>query len=206
MTTNDFLAANFRDIHSYEDFFKSDRRDFLKRVGGGIVIFMAINEALLGQEQAPRPRVGGRGGLPSDFNAFLRIGEDGHVTCYTGKIEMGQGPITSLPQMLAEDLDVSMDDVSIIMGDTELCPFDQGTWGSMTTSFFGNVWRAAAAEARSVLLEMAAETLQVPVARLTVDQGVVVDSKDPSRRVTYGQLTKGKKIERRLTVKPRNGN
>ena len=56
MTTNDFLAANFRDIHSYEDFFKSDRRDFLKRVGGGIVIFMAINDALLGQQEAPRPR------------------------------------------------------------------------------------------------------------------------------------------------------
>ena len=98
MTTNDFLAANFRDIHSYEDFFKSDRRDFLKRVGGGIFIFMAVNDALLGQEEAPRPRGGGRGGLPSDFNAFLRIGEDGRVTCYTGKIEMGQGPITSLPQ------------------------------------------------------------------------------------------------------------
>ncbi len=69
MNTNDFLAANFRDIHSYEDFFTSNRRDFLKRVGGGIVIFMAINEALFGQEEAPRPR-GGRGGLPSDFNAY----------------------------------------------------------------------------------------------------------------------------------------
>ena len=66
MNTNDFLAANFRDIHSYEDFFKSDRRDFLKRVGGGIVIFMAINDALFGQEEAGRPR-GGRPGLAVGF-------------------------------------------------------------------------------------------------------------------------------------------
>jgi|CZKI01.1.fsa_nt_gi nicotinate dehydrogenase subunit B len=178
------------------------RREFLKRFGTGLMVWVVLRRSAGAEESEAahpatfRPRSAG------DFNAFLSIGEDGHVTCLTGKIEMGQGPITSLPQMLAEDLDVSIDDISIIMGDTELCPFDAGTWGSMTTSFFGNVWRAAAAEARSVLLEMAAETLQVPVARLTVDQGVVVDSKDPSRRVTYGQLTKGKKIERRLTVKP----
>ena len=153
MTTNDFLAANFRDIHSYEDFFKSDRRDFLKRVGGGIFIFMAVNEALLGQQEAPVPRGGrgGRGGLPSDFNAFLRIGEDGRVTCFTGKIEMGQGPITSLPQEVAEELDTPLDTVDIVMGDTDLCPWDMGTFGSMTTRMFGPALRAAAAEARGVL-------------------------------------------------------
>src|ERR1039457_3410587 len=115
MNTNDFLEANFRDIHSYEDLFSSNRRDFLKRVGGGIVIFVALNDLLFGQEEAGRPR-GGR--LPSDFNAFLRIGEDGRVTCFTGKIEMGQGPITSLPQMLAEELETPLDTVEIVMGDT----------------------------------------------------------------------------------------
>src|ERR1039457_7215748 len=117
MNTNDFLAANFRDIHSYDDLFASNRRDFLKRVGGGIVIFVALNDVLFGQEEAARPR-GGRPGLPSDFNAFLRIGEDGRVTCFTGKIEMGQGPITSLPQMLAEELETPLDTVEIVMGDT----------------------------------------------------------------------------------------
>jgi isoquinoline 1-oxidoreductase len=137
-----------------------------------------------------------------DFNAYLRIGEDGHVTGFTGKIEMGQGPITSLPQMLAEDLDVSIDDVSIVMGDTDLCPFDQGTWGSQTTSAFGTVWRAAAAEARGVLLELASEKLQVPVARLSVRNGVVTDASDSSKMVTYGELTRGRRIERRLEVKP----
>jgi isoquinoline 1-oxidoreductase len=201
MTTNDFLAANFRDIHSYEDFFKSDRRDFLKRVGGGIFIFMAVNEALLGQEEAPRPRGGGRGGLPSDFNAFLRIGEDGHVTCYTGKIEMGQGPITSLPQEVAEELDAPLDMVDIVMGDTDLCPWDQGTFGSMTTRMFGPALRAAAAEARGVLLELAADALKVPQRQLVAKDGVISDSQDAKNKISYGQLAKGQKIERHLSAR-----
>jgi isoquinoline 1-oxidoreductase len=201
MTTNDFLAANFRDIHSYEDFFKSDRRDFLKRVGGGIVIFMAINEALLGQEEAPRPR-GGRGGLPSDFNAFLRIGEDGRVTCYTGKIEMGQGIITSLPQMLAEELETPLDTVDIVLGDTELCPWDMGTFGSMSTRMFGPSLRAAAAEARGVLLELAADALKIPQSQLVAKDGVISDSQDPKNKISYGQLAKGQTIGRHLSSRP----
>jgi isoquinoline 1-oxidoreductase len=88
------------------------------------------------------------------------------------------------------------------MGDTELCPFDEGTWGSMTTRFYGPLLRAAAAEARGVLLELAAEALQVPMAQLTTQLGRVVDSKNRSRSITYGELTKGKGIERRLTVRP----
>ena len=178
------------------------RREFLDRLGKGLMVWVVLRQTA-GAEESEAAHPGTYRPKPEgDFNAFLSIGEDGHVTCFTGKIEMGQGPITSLPQMLAEDLDVSIDDVSIVMGDTELCPFDQGTWGSMTTRFFGTVWRAAATEARGVLLEMAAEKLQVPVTQLVVQQGVVVDSRDPSRKITYGQLTQGKRIERRLTVKP----
>ncbi len=180
------------------------RRDFLKNCASGLMVWVVLGPTLGAQEsEASYPiTIKVRPKDSADFNAFLRIGEDGHVTCFTGKIEMGQGPITSLPQMLAEELDVSLDDVEIIMGDTDLCPYDQGTWGSMTTRIFGPQWRAAGAAARGVLLELAAESLHVPVAQLTVHLGVVEDSKDPSRRVTYGQLTKGKKIERWLTVPP----
>jgi len=201
MKANDFLAANFRDIHSYEDLFSSNRRDFLKRIGGGIVIFIAINDALFGQEEASRPR-GGRPGLPSDFNAFLRIGEDGRVTCFTGKIEMGQGPITSLPQMLAEELETPLDTVDIVMGDTDLCPWDMGTFGSMTTRMFGPALWAAAAEARVVLLELAADQLKVPQAQLVAKDGVIFDSENKEHRVTYGQLAKGRTVERHLQSKP----
>ncbi|HEX7577439.1 MAG TPA: molybdopterin cofactor-binding domain-containing protein, partial [Verrucomicrobiae bacterium] len=162
---------------------------------------MAINDALFGQEEAPRPRGGGRGGLPSDFNAFLRIGEDGHVTCYTGKIEMGQGPITSLPQMVAEELDAPLNTVDIVMGDTDLCPPDMGTFGSMTTRMFGPALRAAAAEARGVLLELAVDQLKVPQAQLVAKDGVISDQQDPKNKISYGQLAKGQKIERHLQSK-----
>ena len=123
----------------------ASRRDFLKRLGGGVIVFVTLGDWALAQEaaqEAARP-VTVRPAVPTDFNAFLRIGEDGRVTCFTGKIEMGQGPITSLPQMLAEELEVPLDSVDIIMGDTDLCPFDMGTWGSMTTRFFGPALRAA---------------------------------------------------------------
>ena len=201
MNTNDYLAANFRDIHSYEDFFTQSRREFFKRTGGGILVFIALNDLLFGQEEAARPR-GGRPGLPSDFNAFLRIGEDGRVTCLTGKIEMGQGPITSLPQMLAEELETPLDTVDIIMGDTDLCPWDMGTFGSMTTRIFGPALLAAAAEAKVVLLELAADSLKVPQTQLVAKDGAVFDQQNPKSRMTYGQLAKGQKIERHLQAKP----
>jgi len=178
------------------------RRDFLKTLGTGLVVWIALGpKAWSGETDAPPPPRK----TPvdeNDFNAFLRIGEDGRVTCLTGKIEMGQGPITSLPQMLAEELDVPVDSVDIIMGDTELCPFDWGTWGSTSTRSFGVQLRAAAAEARGVLLQLAAEALHVPESRLAIRDGVVFDTADERRKITYGELTRGRKIERHLAVKP----
>ena len=112
--------------------FVLSRRQFLKAVGGGIVIFFST-EDLTAQERRPS---GGQA-LPADFNAFLRIGADGRVTCFTGKIEMGQGIVTSLAQMLADELDVSLDAIDMITGNTDLCPWDMGTFGSRTTRFFG---------------------------------------------------------------------
>ncbi len=200
MKTNDYLALNFKDIKDVSDLFPQTRRDFVKRLGGGIIIFVALADYLSAQEEV---RWGGsRPGLPSDFNAFLRIGEDGRVTGYTGKIEMGQGPITSLPQMLAEELDAPLDTVDIVMGDTDLCPWDMGTFGSMTTRIFGPALRAAGAEARAVLLELAAESLKVPPSQLVAKDGVIFDRKNKENKVTYGQLAKGQKIERHLKVKP----
>ena len=178
------------------------RREFLRRFSTGLLVWVVFRQAAGAEESEAAHPVTVRPKSTGDFNAFLHIDENGQVTCFTGKIEMGQGPITSLPQMLAEDLDVSMDDISMVMGDTDLCPFDQGTWGSQTTQAFGTVWRTAAAEARGALLEMASETLQVPVSQLSVQSGVIFDTKDPARRVTYGQLTKGKRIERQVAAKP----
>ena len=195
MRADPYLELDFRDNMVLNP---QTRRQFLKRLGGGIFIFVSLGDWDL--EAAERQR-GGRG-VPSDFNAFLRIGEDGRVTLFTGKIEMGQGPITSLPQMLAEELETPLNTVDIVMGDTERCPWDQGTHGSMTTRVFGPALQAAAAEAKAVLLELAAEALKVPQAQLVARDGAVSDRQDKARGMTYGQLAKGQKINRHVKVKP----
>jgi len=174
------------------------RRSFVQLMGGGIFIFFAPWKSL---ELLSAPAEQARS-LPKDYNAFLHIAEDGTITCYTGKIEMGQGIITSLAQEMAEELNVPFEKVKMVMGDTDLCPYDQGTWGSMSTRSFGPRMRAAAAEARGVLVGMASAQLGVPASQLEVRDGIIVDTKNPASKVTYGQLAKGKKIEKFLDDKP----
>ena len=174
------------------------RRSFIKLMGGGIFIFFqpwnALDLLSLPADQARS--------LTKDYNAFLQIAEDGTVRCYTGKIEMGQGPITSLPQMMADELNVPLEKIKMIMGDTDLCPYDAGTWGSQTIQTFGPAMRAAAAEARGVLVDLASAKLGVPPSQLEVKDGMVVDMKNPKNKVSYAQLAKGKKLEKVLDVKP----
>jgi nicotinate dehydrogenase subunit B len=203
MNLNTYSPQDSSELATPMDLSQQSRRDFLKRVAGGIVVIAVLHDTrMFAAEGDAAPKAAARPRLPTDFNAFVRIGEDGRVTCYTGKIEMGQGPITSLPQMVAEEMDVPLDSVDIIMGDTDLCPYDQGTWGSLTTRVFGPVLRAAAAEAKAVLLLLASENLKIPQAQLVAKDGVIFDKDHPDRRITYGQLTKGQKIERHLDVKP----
>ena len=174
------------------------RRDFFKLIGSGIIVCFMPRCASDGTPlAAPLER-----DLPKDYNAFLLIGEDGTVSCFTGKIEMGQGIITSLVQMMADELNVPMEKIKLVMGDTDLCPWDGGTWGSMTTRHFGPSMRAALAEGKGVLLELASEKLKVPVSQLTVNDGVITDTANPANSVTYAELAKGKKIERFLKEKP----
>lgn len=170
------------------------RRDFLRGLGGGIFVFFSIGHSVLDAQW--------RGKLPDDFNAFLQIGTDGRVTCFTGKIEMGQGIITSLAQMLADELQVSLDSVDMVMGDTDRCPWDRGTFGSLSTRVFGPQLRAAAAEARMVLIELAGERLEVPKDRLKAEDGAVFDTRNRRNRVTYADLAGGEPVARRLEGKP----
>ena len=172
-----------------------DRRDFVRLLGGGIIVlFTADLSDLAGQETRTR-------GYPADFNAYLRIAADGRVTVYTGKIEMGQGIVTSLAQMAADELAVSLDAIDMVMGDTALCPFDNGTYGSMSTRFFGPALRAAAAEAREVLIALASEHLKMPADALHAEDGAVFAAADPKVRVPYGRLANGQKIVRKLDGK-----
>lgn len=179
--------------------FEIDRRNFVKLLGGGLFIYFQLGEFLTscasGSEQ--------RRSLPKDYNAFIHIANDGKVTAMVGKIEMGQGIITSFPQMIADELDAPLESIHMIMGDTELTPYDAGTWGSLSTRALGPQLMAAVAEARMVLLELGAKELNTSVDKLAVENGVVYLKSDRNKKVTYEQLTKGQKIERFLDVKPK---
>jgi len=175
----------------------NSRRDFLKKLGGGVIVAFTVGKLSILDGWANNPEV-----AMLNFNAYLRVKEDGRVDCYTGKIEMGQGVGTSLAQAVAEELEVSIYTIDMVMGDTELCPYDDGTWGSMTTRFADPVLRAAAAEARIILIGLAAEQLKVAPALLEVKEGVVYVKNDPSRKISYAALTKGQKIIQTLKDKP----
>ena len=179
------------------DLFQLSRRQFLKALGGGIIIFFSSGD-LIAQEGRPP----GYRDLPSDLNAFLRIGADGRVACFTGKAELGQGIVTSLAQMLAEELDVPLQRVDMVMGDTDLCPYDMGTFGSRSIRYFGPPLREAAAEARAILIGLAADHLHLNESQLTVKDGVVIDKNNGKNQVAYDELVKGRTIERRLPKKP----
>jgi nicotinate dehydrogenase subunit B len=177
------------------------RRELLGWAGPGLFLLFGI-DPLSAQEPARLPT---RQGFPTDLNAYLKIGPDGRVTCFAGKVELGQGAMTVLAQILAEELDVAYAAVDMVLGDTDLCPYDMGTFGSMNVRYFGPALRGAGAEAKAILLQMAAEQLQAPAARLQVKAGVVTDPSTPGKSVTYGQLVQGKRIERHIegvAVKP----
>lgn len=176
-----------------------DRREFLKLMSGGIIISFSLENIYGWGEPAQRQRSRRE---PDDLNAYLIVGEDGTVTCLSGKIEMGQGVITSLPQMLAEELEVPLKSVNIVLGDTDLCPWDMGTFGSRSTKFYGPLLRAAAAKARGILIELAAEQLGLSKDKLTVSEGFVLEKENPENRVSYASLAKGKRLEHHLEKEP----
>ena len=175
------------------------RRDFLKISGNGVFIFFtpaAFGAIALPQEGSD---------YPTDFNAYLKIGEDGRVSLFCSKIEMGQGIITSMAQMLAEELDVSLGSIDMVMGDTMLCPWDSGTTGSRSTKYYGPPLRKAGAEARAILLQMASEHLNISSEHLLVQNGVVSDRMNGASKVTYAELVKGKRIDRHISGVPIKG-
>lgn len=165
------------------------RRRFFQLLGGGVVVFVCLGpEAGFSQEPAPL--------YPRDFNAYLVIGKNGRVTVFSGKIEMGQGVLTSQAQMVAEELGVTLQAIEMVLGDTDRCPPDMGTFGSLTTRMFGPALRAAAAQARVELVALAAKRFRVSQDKLSVKNGVISVQGQSNRRVSYGELSGGARIAR----------
>jgi nicotinate dehydrogenase subunit B len=171
------------------------RRDFLKTSGALVVSFsagaMADGAGLAqGQFDTRASHVD-----PKQLDSWIAIAADGQVTAYTGKCEFGQGISTAQMQLVAEELSIPIDRVTLIQCDTAVCP-DQGTTsGSQSTpsNFNEHNLAQAGATARDTLLRLASNTLGVPVEQLSAADGVVT-SADRSKRVTYGELVAGKKF------------
>ncbi len=172
------------------------RWDLLKRAGCLLVGFSAA-----GRISASEPAAAQISGAPGDqLDSWIAIDEQGRVTAYTGKCELGQGLYTAQTQLIAEELAVPIDRILLIQCDTALTP-DQGTTSgsqSHPANFNSSNLAQAAATAREELHRMAAARLQVPVEQLAVENGVIHVATDPSARAEYGQLIGGKKFTLQL--------
>jgi isoquinoline 1-oxidoreductase len=169
------------------------RREFIKEVGGGLVVVLVSSRVpsltMFGAE--PMPDASDAAADP--IAAWLHVDERGAVTVYTGKVEFGQGIRTSLTQHVAEELRAPVESIRLVMGDTELTPYDMGTFGSRSTPQMGLQLRRVGASARELLIGLAAEKWNVDRARLVAEHGRVVDPQS-KRSLGYGELTAGRKL------------
>ncbi|HLJ49379.1 MAG TPA: molybdopterin cofactor-binding domain-containing protein [Bryobacteraceae bacterium] len=164
--------------------FATDRRDFLKLAGGGLAIFLALSHTGEAQESGRR---GFRGNeLPQNIGAWLHIDPNGKITAYTGKVEVGQNARTSLTQAVAEELQVKPEAVQLVMGDTDLTPYDMGTFGSRTTPTMAPQLHKAGAAAREMLIDAAAAKWNVDRGQVSVENGQVRDQNGHS--ISFGEL------------------
>lgn len=174
--------------------FHLDRRDFIKAFGAGIVFIVPLSRALAQQRgQGESGRGAAREQLPDDIGAWIHIDEDGGVTVFTGKVEMGQNIRTSLAQAVAEELHLPVSTVHLTMGDTDLTPFDIGTFGSRTTPTMAPQLRKAAAAARETLIDLAAMQLGVEAGSVKIVDARFVNH-DKSKSLSLAEVAKGRKL------------
>lgn len=178
--------------------FEVDRRDFLRIFGTGIFVVTVLDAAAAAQRpQSTQGESGGRCGggrqaLPKEIGAWLRVGDDGRVTVFTGKVEVGQDIRTSLSQIVSEELTVPVGLITMVMGDTDLTPYDAGTFGSQTTPQMGPQLRRVASSAREVLIDQAAEEWKIDRSSLTASDGKIINS-ETKKSITFAEWRKVKR-------------
>jgi len=174
--------------------FELQRRDFFKFLGAGVLVVCALRDLPAQESGARHP--GGVGffePLPKEISAWMHVSENGTVTVYTGKVEIGQNIRTSLSQAVAEELRFPLGDIQMVMGDTQLTPFDMGTFGSRTTPTMNLQLRKVAAAARQELIGLAAKKWNVDPQRLeAVDGRIEISGKRKS--ITYAELVRGQQL------------
>jgi CO/xanthine dehydrogenase Mo-binding subunit len=193
--------------HQYEILEKRgfSRATFLK--GGGALVIGLVFPAVAASEASANaspvveiPTVSPAAPInPGALSSWLAIGADGTVTGFTGKVDLGQGNQTALSQVIAEELYVPIDSVTLIMGNTDLCVNQGYTAGSSTIQAGAPQLRQAAASGYQTLLQMASTALGAPVSSLYVSNGVV--RAPGAKSISYGDLVKGQVLTASIPFK-----
>jgi nicotinate dehydrogenase subunit B len=168
------------DLHDASD------RDYFAVLSDGLVSVLPPGNV----PAAAGFRPPGPGAWDANGGAWLHVGSNGAVTAFTGKVDVGQDNRTALCMLVAEELGVPYDAVRLVQGDTDVCPFDVGTFGSRSMPDAGGALRAAAAAARQALVSMAAASLEVDPAQLTAGDSVVRHAAS-GRAAGYQELVNG---------------
>jgi CO/xanthine dehydrogenase Mo-binding subunit len=183
------------------------RRAVLK-AGGALVVSVGVPlglDAVLDHQaalaQSAKPPL-----MPDQLSSYIAVMADGHVAAYFGKMDMGHGIGVAIGQIVAEELDVPFSRVKVYMGDTATSVNQGGASGSTGIQDGGKQMRVAAAEARRVLVEMAAAKLGVPAGDLTVHDGVAAVKSNADKSVSYAQLIGGQYFNVQLDWNKKFGN
>jgi nicotinate dehydrogenase subunit B len=173
-----------------------NRREFTTSLGAIVVAFSLDPKIARGQERLP-------GSLQNNrrLDGWIRINADGSATVFTGKVELGQGILTALAQIAAEELDLPLSRVRMISGDTGQTPNEGQTAGSQSIENSGTALRVAGAEVRAILIDLAAKRLGVPADQLTAADGTI--AAPDGRKVAYGELNPDLSHEATATAAPK---
>ena len=177
-------------VHPF-DLLPPTERDYFERFGNGLVVVLPA--------QRPGPSEWGRGGPPHG-GAWIHVGQDGKARAFTGKVEVGQGTRTALTLLVAEELHLPLSSVELTMGDTDVCPWDMGTFGSRSMPDAAQHLRMTGAAARAVLVEIAAAKLGIAQGGVELSDGKArAKGARGSLSIGYGDLVKSL---RRLEMVP----
>jgi CO/xanthine dehydrogenase Mo-binding subunit len=181
----------------------STRRGFLKTAGYLSLAFSIPLDNALSQATDNKPRLPGDLQNNRKLSAWLQINANQTVTLMVGKVELGQGILTAVSQVCADELDIDIKRIQLISGDTALVPNEGVTAGSFSMPYCATAVQYASAEVRAILLGLAAEHLKQPAAHLSVKDGKIFAANGAS--VTYWDLVIGESLNREATgtIKPK---
>ena len=180
------------------------RREFLQ--GSGALIVCASLPWAGTAAQAQHSGAGKPPLLPQELDSWVAIAPDGSVSAFYGKVDLGQGLEVAIAQIVAEELDVALDQVQVITGDTATTLNQGGASSALGIQSGAKPLRNAAAEARRILIGMASAQLGVPAEKLAVSEGVIAATDDGSRRISYAALIGGKSFNTKMEWNKQTGN